>query len=187
MYLVIGMALLTGGNGWFLPQDPTKDDPKPVKQELNQTGSPEIQDRKLDQDSVEEIQRIRKRLGIRLFDDRKSDLKFENQLKRLNGDSDKPRESELEGTKTPVLPSKKGVPRPASSTTRAISAAFSAANPGGHPRRQTTGILFQAVENLDRDALELEKLGEFAKSKRLRQLSHRIQKQLRQMHESRDN
>ncbi|MEC9092141.1 MAG: hypothetical protein VX438_05500 [Planctomycetota bacterium] len=123
----------------------------------------------LDQDALEEIKKIRERIGIRLFSGSQNQQEFESQLRRVG--------EQRFARKTEASPEIRIKP------TQPVRAPRVEPGPRDPFSRfpATVRSLFSAVESLDREALQLEKTGQFEKSKKLRKLSRRIQKQIQQM------
>lgn len=163
-----------------------------------------------------EIRRIRDRIGLRLFDDPKSDREFARHLEDLA----KSEISDESCEPTPVVqPARAGQPAWGAHAWQAcqpfdgmVGLIWVPIN-GGHatppsgevaarwPRENATRengklaarsqalreSLLQAIENLDGYALELERAGQFADSEKPRRLSRQIRQRLKEMPDPRDN
>ena len=168
-----------------------------------------IQSQPLNQDAIDEIKKIRDRVGIKLFDDSKKTKEFELELQKLSQAGPRISKARLPNVVPPRAkrldekPRWPGVNKPQLnlSSTNGTRVKAPVVQPASKildltlPSRKTAAAssttymntLFQTVANLDQAALELEKQGEFEKSAGLRKLSRKIRKQIQGLVTPRDN
>lgn len=150
---------------------------------------------KLNQESIDEIKAIRKRIGLQIFKDKQSDAQFDRQLERIHTAENHP----VRILPLKANPAKKAKPAKNSGSSglaptvlaptveRPRVAGFRLKQPSKSQQSRTLEALFSAIEHLDQSALQLEKEGQFEKSGKLRKLSRKIQKQARTLLSVRDN
>ena len=184
-----------------------------IRQELGKANPRDSSRPALQPETIDEIRNIRDRIGIRLFDDPDSDKEFAQQLEKLKRPANsvisptpivdapqavdsgvRPAIEPARVAPTPFpgawFPEGSGSPAPVKWAAAPVSPKHrlkSPALPIQALEQATLLSLHQAIGNLDRQALELERSGEFAESGKLRKLSRKIRKQLQEMVVRRDN